>query len=98
MHEAFRLVGHLRADDIDERADVVAGARLLLRDFLRGDAVRSARDGVRDRLVTYADVRERECERALDPRLVLRRGRGGEVRVERLVQTLIAPVEARIER
>src|SRR5438034_154796 len=64
MHEALCLVGHVRADDVDERPHVVPGARLLLGHLLRGDAVGGARDRVPDALIGNADVRKRKRERA----------------------------------
>ena len=59
MHEALRLIGHLRADDVHEGAHVVARPRLLFRDLLGGDAIGSARDRVGNLPIAEPDVGER---------------------------------------
>ena len=98
MHEALRVVGHLRADDVHERTHVVTCLGLFLRDLLRRDAVRRAGDRVRGAAVADAGVGHRLRERALDPRLIAD-GRGrGEVWLQRLEQRGVAAVEAAVDR
>ena len=98
MHEALRVVGHLRADHVDERANVVTGLRLFLGDLLRRDAVRGTRDRVRGGAVADADVGHRLREHALDPRLIADRRGGGKVGLQRLEQGGVAAVEAAVDR